>query len=58
MNEHDNAPVMNGRTSIEELQEYSLPTSALTMKLGEKDRGRIPLVLVACGSFSPCTYRA
>ncbi|KAF2399543.1 Nucleotidylyl transferase [Trichodelitschia bisporula] len=26
------------------------------MKLGEKDRGRTPLVLAACGSFSPITY--
>ncbi|KIW08643.1 nicotinate (nicotinamide) nucleotide adenylyltransferase [Verruconis gallopava] len=39
-----------------ELKDYALPTSRLTMKLGEKDRGRTPLVLCACGSFSPITY--
>jgi hypothetical protein len=40
-----------------ELESYSLPASRLTMRLKEKDRGRTPLVLCACGSFSPITYR-
>ena len=40
----------------EELKNYVLPTSRLTTKLEEKDRGRTPLVLCACGSFSPITY--
>jgi hypothetical protein len=40
----------------DELKNYALPTSRLTTKLGEKDRGRTPLVLCACGSFSPITY--
>jgi len=39
-----------------ELESYSLPASRLTMRLKEKDRGRTPLVLCACGSFSPITY--
>jgi hypothetical protein len=39
-----------------ELKSYQFPTQVLTTKLGEKDRGRTPLVLCACGSFSPITY--
>jgi nicotinamide mononucleotide adenylyltransferase len=57
MNSHDSAPGSNGLTSLHELRNYALPTNALTTKLGEKDRGRIPLACVACGSFSPPTYR-
>jgi hypothetical protein len=41
---------------LRELREYRLPTDRLKRKLDEKDKGRIPLVLCACGSFSPITY--
>jgi nicotinamide mononucleotide adenylyltransferase len=56
MNNHDSTPALNGLTSSHELRSYSLPTNALTTKLGEKDRGRLPLACIACGSFSPPTY--
>jgi len=39
-----------------ELSDYHLPTNRLKRKLDEKDKGRTPLVLCACGSFSPITY--
>lgn len=39
-----------------ELQHYALPTDRLTTRLDAKDAGRRPLVLCACGSFSPITY--
>jgi hypothetical protein len=56
MNTHDSTTASNGLTS-HELRGYTFPTHALTTKLGEKDRGRVPLACVACGSFSPPTYR-
>lgn len=39
-----------------ELRDYRLPTDRLKRKLDDKDKGRTPLVLCACGSFSPITY--
>jgi len=39
-----------------ELSDYQLPTNRLKRKLDEKNKGRTPLVLCACGSFSPITY--
>lgn len=57
------APRQNGAVqsptpllSEQELKDYRLPTGRLTTKLGPKDAGRTPLVLCACGSFSPITY--
>jgi len=44
-------------TPPHELSDYHLPTNRLKRKLDEKDKGRTPLVLCACGSFSPITYR-
>ncbi|KAE9961396.1 hypothetical protein BLS_002191 [Venturia inaequalis] len=44
------------RISTQELARYELPTSSLTKTLKGKDVGRVPLVLCACGSFSPITY--
>lgn len=50
----------NGQSSsappTSELHDYSLPTTRLRTKLNEKEIGKIPLVLCACGSFSPITY--
>jgi len=43
-------------TQLRELRDYRLPTDRLKRKLDEKDKGRTPLVLCACGSFSPITY--
>lgn len=43
---------------LNELEDYKLPTKRLKRKLDEKDKGRTPLVLCACGSFSPITYCA
>jgi hypothetical protein len=40
----------------QELENYTLPTYRLTTKLEPKDEGRTPLVLCACGSFSPITF--
>jgi hypothetical protein len=57
MTAEDAAPVSNGLAVSHELRGYALPTSALTTRLPEKDRGRTPLVLIGCGSFSPITYR-
>ena len=55
---HTNGAVQSPRPLHEdELKNYALPTSRLTTKLGDKDTGRTPLVLCACGSFSPITYR-
>jgi hypothetical protein len=60
------APTQNGldaassstaAKTVPELENYSLPTARLRMRLSEKDKGRVPLVLCACGSFSPITYR-
>jgi hypothetical protein len=54
---HTNGAVQSPTPLLdEELKNYKLPTNRLTKKLGEKDRGRTPLVLCACGSFSPITY--
>ena len=41
---------------MRELRDYRLPTDRLKRKLDEKGKGRIPLVLCACGSFSPITF--
>lgn len=49
-------PKLN-RITTQELRAYNLPTSTLTKTLKGKDVGRVPLVLCACGSFSPITYR-
>jgi hypothetical protein len=57
-------PAQNGDVSAKtlqpephnELSNYELPTRRLKRKLDEKDKGRTPLVLCACGSFSPITY--
>jgi hypothetical protein len=48
--------VTNGHGSSNELRNYTFDTLALTKKLSPKDKGRQPLVLCACGSFSPITY--
>ncbi|KAF2672822.1 nicotinamide mononucleotide adenylyl transferase [Microthyrium microscopicum] len=55
MSEEQGTSTANGHGQTTELKGYSLPTDVLT-GLQEKDRGRIPLVLCACGSFSPVTY--
>jgi hypothetical protein len=57
MDINDSTPALNGLLSSHELRDYSLDTQALTVKLSEEDRGRIPIALIACGSFSPPTYR-
>lgn len=43
-----------GNSTTEELEGYEFPTHRLKKCLS--DSGRTPLVLVACGSFSPITY--
>jgi hypothetical protein len=47
----------NGHVGSGELENYSLPTQGLTNELAAADKGRTPLVLCACGSFSPITMR-
>ncbi|KAF2415415.1 nicotinamide mononucleotide adenylyl transferase [Tothia fuscella] len=56
MDINNTAPAARGLVSSEELRNYSLETSALTTKLSQDDRGKIPLAVIACGSFSPPTY--
>jgi nicotinamide mononucleotide adenylyltransferase len=46
----------NGMLSEHELREYKFPTEALTLTLSPEDRGKTPLAIVACGSFSPLSY--
>jgi len=60
------APQQNGDVSTNnsalqpvqllELRDYRLPTDRLKRKLDENDKGLTPLVLCACGSFSPITF--
>lgn len=46
----------NGAIPIQatKISEYSFPRHRLPVKL--RDETKTPLVIVACGSFSPCTY--
>lgn len=50
-----NAGSSSSTTRPKELDNYTIPTKRLN-KLKKEEAKRIPLVLCACGSFSPITY--